>query len=501
MFIMTPSRILSALLFSLTIIQSGCRRAPETPPNVVLILADDMGYGDSVCYNPNSKVPTPHIDHIASQGVRLTDIHSPSAVCTPSRYALLTGRYAWRSRLKSGVLWGWSPLLIERDRLTLPEMLRREGYTTAGFGKWHLGLGDQDSTDYFAALSPGPNEVGFDYFYGIPASLDMEPYLYFENDRAVAPPTEMVEAGAPTYADGGPFWRAGPIAPGFRHVDVLPETTERAVAFIEEQASLDDAAPFFLYVPFSAPHTPWLPTEGFRGASEAGEYGDFTTMVDDAVGKIDAALARVGFAENTIVIFTSDNGSYWPEDWIPEWDHESNGRWRGMKADIWEGGHRVPFVVRWPGRLAPDETSRTTASLVDVMATIASAVGAELPSNAAEDSYDLMPILRGEVSPNNGKEAVVMHSSRGMFAIRKGPWKLIEGLGSGGFTDPVSVEPAEEGPAGQLYHLEDDPEETTNLWLEHADVVKELQQLLDRYREQGYSRPGAIQSSSKPAAE
>lgn len=382
--------------------------------------------------------------------------------------------------------------MIDTQRVTLPELLRRNGYTTAGFGKWHLGLGAEDSTDYFERLSPGPNDVGFDVWFGIPASLDMDPYVYFENDRVLEAPTDTVAAGAPTYEEGGPYWRAGPAAPGFRHIDVLPRTTARAVSFIEDNAASGSEEPFFLYIPFSAPHTPWLPTEPYEGTSEAGGYGDFTAMVDASVGQIVDALNEHDLAGRTLLVVTSDNGSYWPEEWIPRWEHRSNGSWRGMKADIWEGGHRVPFIARWPGSIAPGTESEAIFSLVDLMSTIAAAADIPLPAQSAEDSYNLLPVLLGDGTTDEGRDVMIMHSSRGVFAIREGPWKLIEGLGSGGFTEPAELEPVEGDPPGQLYHLGDDPGETNNIWEEHPDVVNRLLRLLAEHRDRGYSRPGAV---------
>ncbi len=471
---------------------SACRHTEpgdaEPPlPNIVVILADDMGYGDPGSYNPASRVPTPNIDALAAEGMRFTDAHSPSAVCTPTRYGLLTGRYAWRTRMVSGVLDGFSPALIEEGRTTLASLLQGSGYATGAIGKWHLGLGAAERTDYTQPLRPGPNAVGFGYFFGIPASLDMAPYVYVRNEGLVAAPTESIEASRMRRGGGGGFWRAGGIAPGFRHIDVLPDTTSEAVAFIRRQQG--SGRPFFLYLPYSAPHTPWLPTEEFVGRSGAGPYGDFVVQVDAAIGAVVEALADAGVADNTLVVVTSDNGAHWLESDVEEYGHRANGDLRGQKADIWEGGHRVPFIARWPGRIAAGSSSNETVSHTDLMATVADIVGVSLPADAGEDSYSLLPVMLGDSLDAPIREATVHHSLQGMFAIRQGTWKLILGLGSGGFTQPAAVEPADGEPPGQLYNLDRDPGETTNVFADHPDIVARLSGLLERYRQSGRSAP------------
>jgi arylsulfatase A-like enzyme len=452
-------------------------------------MADDMGQGDPQVYNDSSNIPTPHIDRLAEAGMRFTDAHTPSSVCTPTRYGLLTGRYAWRTRLMSGVLWGYSPALIDTQRTTIASLLKRQGYTTAAVGKWHLGLGAQDSTDYSEPLRPSPVDYGFDMFFGIPASLDMDPYVYIEDDRVVQEPTARVPRSEHRREGGGGFWRAGPAAPGFAHIDVLSRTTDRAVSFINEQTDDGVDQPFFLYLPFSAPHTPWLPTDAYRDTSGAGYYGDFTAQVDGAVGRVLNALEDAGFAENTLAIFTSDNGAHWPEADIEQWGHDANNGWRGQKADIWEGGHRVPFVVRWPGRVPPGTVSDETICLTDVMATLAAVVGVDLARDEGVDSYNVLPAMLGQSYNGPIREATVHHALDGMFALRQGPWKLILGRGSGGFTAPQRRDVEAGAPPGQLYHLDRDPKETNNLYSEHPDVVDRLSGLLDTYREQGHSRP------------
>ena len=456
------------------------------PPNIVFVLCDDLGYGDPACYNRASKVPTPNIDRLAAQGMRFTDAHTPSALCTPTRYGVLTGRYSWRTSLKRGVLDGYSPLLIEPGRLTVASLLKEHGYATACLGKWHLGLGNVKPTDFAQPLRPGPNGVGFDYFFGIPASLDMPPYVFVENETVTAAPTGTIEASEMRRKGGNGFWRAGAIAPGFRHIDVLPKLTDKAAEYIGKQAP---GKPFFLYLALSAPHTPWMPTDEFRGKSAAGYYGDFVAQVDGTLGRVMKALDDARLADDTLLIFTSDNGAHWlPED-IARWQHRANDDLRGQKADIWDGGHRVPFVARWPGRIAAGGTSKEIICLTDFLATAAALVGAKLPADAGEDSFDISPVLLGRPADGPVHEAIVHQSGDGTLGVRQGPWKLCLGLGSHGFSNPKDVKPEPGGPRGQLYNLDDDPEEQHNLWLEKPDVVKRLTDLLEKYKADGRSRP------------
>lgn len=492
-------RMPAALVALAVLLPASLLAAAQARPNIVLILADDMGSGDLGCYNPKSKISTPHMDRLAQAGMRFHDAHTPSAVCTPTRYGLLTGRYAWRSRLKSGVLWGFSTSLIEPGRMTLASLMKKHGYATGGVGKWHLGFQEYDPSkgerqqrvDYSQPLRPGPLTVGFDSYFGIPASLDMEPYVYVRDDGVVQQPTEKVAASKHRRQNGGGFWRGGPIAPDFKHLDVLPKIGAEAVAFIDRHGKAASEKPFFLYVPLSAPHTPWLPTEAWRGKCKAGYYGDFVAQVDATVGQILAALDRHQLADNTLVVLTSDNGSHWPVSDIEKWDHAANLHYRGQKADIHEGGHRVPFIVRWPGKVQPNSECSQTICLTDMMATLAAVLGDKLPQDAGEDSYNILPALVGKDGGKPIREATVHHSARGMFAIRQGNWKLIEGLGSGGFTNPRTVKPKPDGPQGQLYNLADDPSEQNNLWLEKPEVVERLHNLLEQYKKSGRSAPSS----------
>ncbi|MGA2500201.1 MAG: arylsulfatase, partial [Tepidisphaeraceae bacterium] len=348
-------------LLAVAVRPAGAAEAPDKP-NIIMVLTDDLGYGDVSCLNPASKIQTPAIDRLAAQGMMFTDARAPSTVCTPSRYSVLTGRYAFRGRSKTGVLGGYSPRLIEPGRLTVGEMLRKSGYHTGAIGKWHLGMDwpTKDKADFGDTIAPkakielidftkpianGPLSVGFDCFYGISASLDMDPYVYIENDRVVEAPAGRTEAGK----DMG-FFRAGPIAPGFKHVEVLPNMVKKAEEYIGKRAG--EGKPFFLYLALPSPHSPILPSPEFAGRSKAGRYGDYVMETDDALARVVAALEKAGIDNNTLVIFTSDNG---PEHYTnrlqEEFGHYSAGKLRGIKRDLWDGGHRVPFVVRWPAKV------------------------------------------------------------------------------------------------------------------------------------------------------
>jgi arylsulfatase A len=394
----------------------------------------------------------------------------------------LTGRYPWRSRLKEGVLNGYSPMLIEAGRLTVPGLLKKAGYYTAGVGKWHLGLGESEKADFEKPLRPGPVTCGFDYYYGIPASLDMSPYLYFENDRTVEFPT-VQDPG--NNEPRGVMWRPGNRAPHFDIPQVLPTLTAKACSVIKDRATHLDK-PFFLYFAMPSPHTPWVPLPEFKGKSNAGDYGDYVVEVDAMVGAVLGAIQSSGLEENTLVILTSDHGADWKPNDIKRWNHRSNANWRGEKADVWEGGHRVPFIARWPGHIPADTVCDETGSLTDFLATLADCLQQSLPSDAGEDSFSLLPAFFG-TSHGPIREAIVSESNSGMFTIREGEWKLALGLGSGGFSAPREVEPVAGGPQGQLYNLRSDPSESNNVWLEHPDIVTRLTSMLNSYKSSGRS--------------
>lgn len=455
----------------------AARAAASHEPNIVYILADDLGWGDLGCYNRESAVPTPNADRLAKQGVRFTDMHSPSSVCTPTRYGILTGRYCWRSSLKKGVLYGRSPNLIEQGRMTVPSMLKSRGYETAGIGKWHLGLGGQASTDYTKPLHPGPVDHGFNYYFGIPASLDMEPYLYFENDRVVEQPTSSTPGSS---QPRGVFWRPGPIAPSFRIDQVLPTLVSKAVDYIKRPKT----KPYYLYLALTAPHTPWVPLASYRDKSKAGTYGDFVAMVDDMLGRVLDAIGET----NTLVVLTSDNGADWKEEDKARFAHRANAKWKGEKADIWDGGHRIPFLARWPGQIPAGAVSGQLGCLTDFMATAAALTGTRLPRDAGEDSFNLLPAMLG-TAKRPIRDTIVHHSLDGMFSIRQGKWKLELGLGSGGFTKPARIQPKPGEAPGQLYDLESDPVEAVNVYQQHPEIVARLTRLLEEHQQQGYTRP------------
>ncbi|WP_342804730.1 arylsulfatase [Alteromonas sp. M12] len=449
----------------------------KTQPNIVIIFADDMGYGDIQAYNPESKIATPNLNKMAEQGVSFTDAHSSSAVCTPSRYSLLTGRYAWRTHLKRGVLRGHSPALIESDRTTIASMLKSQGYKTLAVGKWHLGIGYAE-TDYWSQLTRGPNSVGFDYFYGIPASLDMEPYVFIENETLATPLTgKIVEASQFRRNDGAGFWRKGLIGEGFDHQNVLPTLTQKAIEQIQLASKSADNKPFFLYYALPAPHTPWLPSKASQGKSGAGHYGDFVMDVDNLVGQINAELDHLGIAENTIVIYSSDNGAHWTETDKQKYQHYANGKLRGQKADIHEGGHRVPLIINWPNKFVAGKVSSSLVVLNDLLATVASITGTEIEQFNHLDSVDFSSELTATQTTSYDRGAVIHHSHRGLFAIRKGDWKLVEGEGSGGFT---RVKP--DGQKMQLYNLKEDPAESTNLFEHRPEIANQLINELEQIR-------------------
>ena len=475
-------------------------------PNIVLILADDLGYGDVEHLNPGAKTKTPNIDRLAQTGMTFTNAHAPSAVCTPTRYALLTGRYSWRSQLKQGVLHGYSPPLLEAGRETIASMLQKKGYVTACVGKWHLGLNWQPKDPNqpltvgkvypgsanvdFSKPAEGPRLAGFDESFIIPASLDMEPYCFVKNGRVVGTPMQPY-AGEPQTTDGraiNRFHRAGVIAEGFTVENTLPTFVSEAEKFIRQHTRNRNAArPFFLYLPLNSPHTPWVPVAPFKGSSQVGLYGDFVAQTDAAVGRIVGLLDSLKLSENTLVIFTSDNGAYWWQPEIDQFQHRANANWRGRKADIYEGGHREPFFVKYPGYIRAGSQSGQAFCLTDIFATVADIVQAPLDNHTAEDSYSFWPVWRGKQTGQPVRESVIHQSADGMLAVRHGDWKWAEALGSGGFTEPKREKAPPGSPTGQLYNLKNDPGETNNLARKYPQKAKELAGLLDRIREQGYS--------------
>jgi len=466
--------------------------------NIVLILADDLGYGDVRCLNPRSQIPTPHMDRVAREGMIFADGHAAAAVCTPTRYAVVTGRYPWRSRLKSGVLNGYSPHLIEPKRLTVGSLLKGAGYHTACVGKWHLGMdwaftdAKRKTIDYAKPVAHGPQAKGFDYFFGIPASLDFPPYVYVENDRAVEPATATQRR-----VSFPAFVRSGPRSPGFHHVEALDVLTGKATGYIAQRAKTGQ--PFLLYFALTAPHKPVLPAPRFRGATKLGPYGDFVVQTDWAVGQVLKALDDAGVAGDTLLIVTSDNGSFMfrqtdaakpdhvanasVQAYKPS-SHRSNHVYRGTKADIWEGGHRVPFLVRWPARVKPGSRCDAPVCVVDFMATCADVAGSILPRDAAEDSFSIVPHLLGR-APATPRAPVIHQSANGSLALREGRWKLVMTDGSGGRERPRGKR---FGKPYRLFDIVADPTESRDLAAEHPDLVARLTQQAEALIQAGRSR-------------
>jgi arylsulfatase A len=453
--------------------------AQTANPNIVILLADDMGYGDPGCYNPQSKIATPNMDRLAHEGMRFTDAHAPGPLCHPSRYGLITGRYPFRTDISR---WPQQPL-IEKGQVTIASLLRDQGYQTAMVGKWHLGFRE---SRYDQPLPGGPVDCGFDSFFGLRASTDIPPYFYIRGDRAVTPPTDHIsgnlsENWSPIQ---GAFWREGGIAPSLELKDVLPRLTDEACAVISGHIGVKASArqPLLLYLAYTAPHTPWLPSAEFAGKSRAGMYGDFVMMVDAQIGRVLAALERADMMQNTLLIFTSDNGPVWyPQD-VARLGHDAVGGLRGMKADAWEGGHRMPFIVRWPGRVKAGTVSDQRICFTDLLATFADVCGAKLPAGAGSDSFSILPVLEGrqpEGKPVRGPIVMQAGSSSTMM-IRSGDWKLIDHLGSGGFSKPAIIKSRPGEPDGQLYNLLDDPAETNNLYLKHPEIVARLKAEMQR---------------------
>lgn len=492
---LNKSTYLFSLLF-LIILFSNCQKnKKENSPNIIYILADDMGYGDVSALNNQSKIVTNNIDVLAKNGMSFTDAHSNSAVCTPTRYGILTGRYAWRTWMKQGVLWSWDEPLIKPERTTVASFLKKQNYNTACVGKWHLGLGWEKDTagiaNITAPISGGPNELGFDYFYGITASLDIPPYIYIENDRSTSMKIDTVEK-----MDGKKFWRTGQAGDDFKHEEVLPTLTEKAIGFINKNAKKEN--PFFLYFPLPAPHTPILPTEKFLGKSKTNEYGDFVLMVDDVVGHIIKTLKENKIEENTLIVFTSDNGCSPMADFeeLEEVGHDPSHIYRGHKADIYEGGHRVPFIVQWKNKIKPNSINNETICLTDLLATCAGIIGDTLNVNEGEDSYDLTPYLFNQKISEPIRPATVHHSINGSFAIRKNKWKLIFCPGSGGWSFPVPKKAKELAlPKLQLYDLENDPTEGNNVAENNPVIVAELTRLMEQYINEGRSTEGEVQEN------
>ncbi len=466
-------------------------------PNIVYILADDLGYGDVQCLNPQrGKIKTPAMDKLAAQGMVFTDAHSSSSVCTPTRYGILTGRYNWRTTLQRSVLRGYSRPLIDQRRVTVADFLKDQGYNTAAIGKWHLGMklptGDGkpaskngDNVVWKGQINDSPVHHGFDYFFGISASLDMPPYIYIENDRFVGECTVKKS-----------FWknRIGHAHADFEAVDVLPMIGRKTIEFIEKQTA---DKPFFAYVPLTSPHSPISVAKDWQGKSEIGEYGDFVMQTDHVIGEIAAAIDAAGLGENTLLVVTSDNGcsaNSSNAELVQSKGHHSSAQYRGFKSDLWEGGHRVPFIVRWPKVVEAGTECGQTICLTDLTATCSDVLGASYPETQAVDSVSFLPALKQKpiVSTRNG---VVHHSIRGHFSYRHGKWKLLLAKGSGGWSSPTEDEASKDDPIAQLYDMENDPEEKDNVYASRPEVAAKLLKLLQADIARGRSTEGATTSN------
>ena len=479
-------------------------------PNVIYILADDLGYGDVGAFNPEGKISTPQLDKMAAEGMIFTDAHTSSSVCTPTRYGIMTGRYNWRSRLKQGVLTGKSKALIPSGRSTVASMLQKVGYHTAFIGKWHLGWdwglkdsvdnkgagwdkNDFDAIDYTKPVANTPNDLGFDYAYGHSGSLDMAPYVYVENGKVTALPDRST-VDQNKYS----WWREGPTGSDFVHEEVTPNFFNRANKYISDRAQ--KGKPFFLYLALPSPHTPILPTGQWKDKSNINPYADFVMMVDDYVGKLISHVQQAGIEDNTIIVFTSDNGCSPEADFeiLANAGHAPSSIFRGHKADIYEGGHRVPFIVKWPSQVQKGSMNEQLICTTDLMATMAEIVGYNLHANEGEDSFSFLSHLVSSSSGAVQRQDIIHHSINGSFAIRKDDWKLIMAPGSAGWSYP---RPGRDKavldtlPPIQLYNLKMDPGETNNLMDSITTKVDELRNLLVQHIENGRSTEGENQSN------
>lgn len=497
-----PIRLILGMALSLFAICEVSAAATTKRPNIVILLADDMGYGDVAVQNPESKIATPHLDRLAREGMRFTDAHSSSGICSPSRYALLTGRFHWRKF--HDIVGAFGPSVFDASELKLPEMLRQQGYRTACIGKWHLGWDwnaikrpgavlqpgvgyAPDAFDWAKRIPGGPTDQGFDYYFGDDVP-NFPPYTWFENDRVLTAPTVPLKI-TPKTVEGNWEARPGPSVDGWDFYAVMPKLTEKAVDWISAQRGREE--PFFLYVPFTSPHAPIVPAAEFRGKSQAGGYGDYVVQTDDTVGRILRAIDQIGARENTIVIFTADNG---PERYayerIRNFQHRSSGPLRGVKRDLWEGGHRIPMIVRWPGVVREGEVSPALISQVDIMATLAAVTNFKLPAGQAIDSYDLSAVWRSRgPSP---RDTIVHNTTKTGYALRYRQWLLVA-TKTGAVTkvpdwfDAENHYPANLQP-GELYDISGDLAERENLYAKRPEVVTQLEGMLAQLRTKGQVR-------------
>jgi len=496
------------LVMGLMGMSSALMAAPrQTKPNIIFILADDMGYGDVGCYNENCKIPTPHLDRLGKEGMRFTDAHTNSSVCTPTRYGILTGRYAWRTRKKNGVLQGHSSPLIERDRGTVASLLKAQGYATACIGKWHLGMdwtsrdgktvseSNGQNVDFSAPIRNGPLERGFDYFFGISASLNMPPHAFIENRNVVGELTYLDDAEE--LKEHNISGKTGWVAAGYRQDQVLPTLTRKAVAWIRKHTRDHSEEPFFLFLPLNAPHAPIVPSKDYLDRSGIGRYGDFCMEVDGSVGEILKTLDELNLAGSTMVIFTADNGCS-PQAHFGDLQaqgHYPSYIYRGLKGSLWEGGHRMPFLVRWPDVVKEGTQCHQTICVTDFLATLADMLKVAIPDHVGQDSVSFFPALQGKPLPGSSERGIVHHSDAGHFSIRRGKWKLVLHEKGGTRRHNPKDGPVSNPAALQLFDMEKDPSETTNVQHLHREKVEQLSMLLANYIAKGRSTPGVPQEN------
>ncbi len=506
-YIMRTQIILTLII---VLIISACSKAKTNLPNIVIIYADDMGYGDLNCQNGKSKIPTPNLDLLASEGMRFTDAHSSSGICSPSRFALLTGTYHWRRQ--HDIVGPFGPPFFKDGDITLPQALKTKGYATACIGKWHLGWDWEfksepsgevmqwgkmrkvylpEDIDWSVAVAGGPLDRGFDYYFG-DGTINFPPYAWIENDRIIEAPTKEMDINNIGFdtKEGNWEFRPGPKVKDWNPYEVLPTLSQKTLDWISKQ---EQGVPFFLYFPLPSPHAPIIPNDEFDGKSQAGAYGDFMVQTDWIIGQVLNALRENGFEDNTIIIFSADNG---PEAYAwkraENYGHYSMGDFRGLKRDVWEGGHHVPFIIKWPGQIEAGSVSNEVISQVDIMATLANITGIELPENAAPDSYDITDIIRENDYKSPFREATIHNTFESIWAIRQGDWLYINDSTGGHREMPESFKKLrgykDFNTEGLLFNMKDDPEQSINLYEKHPEKIIEMDKLLQKYREGEYSK-------------
>ena len=483
---------LCAVMLGITVSMSS---ADSKAPNVIILYADDMGVADVSYGDTKAKIQTPNIDRLASEGMAFSDGHSSSGVCTPSRFAMLTGQHHWRRF--HGIVNAFGSSVFEKDEYTIARMFKKQGYKTACFGKWHLGwdwsairkdgvaksdIALATSYDWTKSFPGGPIDQGFDHYFG-DGTINFPPYCWIEDDKFVTIPTKKVIKSKPLAGGGG--FRPGPMAKGWSPYDILPTMTKKTVDWIEKQ---DGEKPFFIYLAFNSPHYPIVPNKQFHGKSQAGYYGDFMVETDAMVGKVLDALDRKGLSENTIVIFTADNGAEkLGYERLEKFDHWSSGEYRGLKRDLYEGGHRVPFIVRWPGEIKAGSKSDEVVSQVDLAATFAEIIGEPLKNEEAIDSYNLLAVWRGEEYKKPLRTATVQNTNKGKYALRQGDWVFINDWRgnsqneSKSFLKRFNLKGFSKNSPGLLFNLKEDPRQSKNVYADHPEKVKVMKELLQRY--------------------